>query len=194
MPILAQQPAAYPPTLFASSTDFELAEQMSGERESPRSWWVVYTLSRREKSLARKLYAAQVPYYLPLVQHEHIYRGRRVSSYVPSFSNYMFLFGGEEERATALVTNCVSRLLPVADAATLFRDLHHLHQFITSGAPVALEERLQPGRAVRIKSGSLKGVEGVIIERRGECRLLVAINYLQQGVSMAIDDYMVEAI
>jgi transcriptional antiterminator RfaH len=47
---------------------------------------------------------------------------------------------------------------------------------------------------VRIKSGALMGLEGMILTRRGETRLLIAVHYLQQGVSVQIDDYMVEPI
>ena len=38
------------------------------------------------------------------------------------------------------------------------------------------------------------GMEGTVTSRRGACRLLVAINFLQQGVSVAIDDYMLEPL
>ena len=47
---------------------------------------------------------------------------------------------------------------------------------------------------VRIKSGALKGLEGLIVKRVKTTRLQVAVNYLQQGVSVEIDDFMVEAI
>ena len=38
------------------------------------------------------------------------------------------------------------------------------------------------------------GLEGTIIARRGGDYLLVAVNFLQKGVSVAIQDYLVEAI
>ena len=194
MPILQQQPAVYPPTLLSNSTDPATVRQATDEVENQRAWWAVYTRSRQEKSLARKLYANQVPFYLPLVPHEHLYRKRKVKSYIPLFSSYLFLFGTDNERIAALTTNCVSRMLPVDDKERLFHDLLNIHQLIDSRAPMTVEQRLQPGRLVRIKSGSLKGVEGVVIERRGQNRLLVVVDYIQQGVSMAIEDFMVEPV
>ncbi len=194
MPILKQQPSLYPSTLLEESTDLDVVHEEVDTFESPRSWWAVYTRSRREKSLARKLYANEVPFYLPLVPHEHVYRGRKVKSFIPLFSNYLFLFGSEDERVAALTTNCVSRMLPVVDKAVLFHDLLNLHKLIDVGAPMTVEQRLQPGRPVRIKAGAMKGVEGVVLERRGGNRLLVSVNYIQQGVSMAIEDYMLETI
>jgi transcription antitermination factor NusG len=194
MPILQQQPAFYPPTLLSNSPDADFDFKAKDQWESPRTWWAVYTRSRQEKSLARRLYVNQVPFYLPLVSHEHVYRGRRIKAYIPLFSNYMFLFGTEDERVAALTTNSVSRMLPVVDRKLLFHDLLNLHQLIDSGAPMTVEQRLESGRAVRIKTGSLKGVEGTVLQRRGGNRLLVAVNYIQLGVSLAIEDFMLEPI
>ena len=39
----------------------------------------------------------------------------------------------------------------------------------------------------------MKGIEGVITQRRGgKRRLLVAVEFLHRGVSVEIDDFMVE--
>ncbi len=113
---------------------------------------------------------------------------------MPLFSGYLFMCGTDDERITALTTNCVSRILPVEDHVGLFHDLLNIHQLIESEAAVTVEQRLQPGQKVRIKSGVFRDMEGIVIERRGRKRLLVAVHYIQQGVSMAIDDYMVEPI
>jgi len=41
---------------------------------------------------------------------------------------------------------------------------------------------------------SMQGLEGVVIERKGKERLLVAVTMLQQGVSVNLDDCIVEPI
>ncbi len=194
MPILQPQPAFYPPTLLSRTPDADVELEITEDCGGARTWWAIYTRTRQEKALARKLYSYKVPFYLPMVPHEHVYRGRKVRSYIPLFSNYMFMLGTEEERVIALTTNSVSRMLPVTDKEQLFHDLLSLHQLIDNGAPMTVEQRLQPGRAVRIKAGSLKGVEGIVVERRSGKRLLVAVNYIQQGISMAIEDFMLEPI
>lgn len=73
-------------------------------------------------------------------------------------------------------------------------DTGNIHQLIEARAPMTVEQRLQPGRQVRVKSGAFKGLEGVVIERRGQNRLLVVVHYIQQGISMAIEDFMVEPL
>ncbi len=195
MPILHREPVTYPPNLFGETCGDPAAEQDAiDEAKSPRGWWAIYTRSRREKALARSLHAHQVPFYLPLVKHERLYRGRKVKCYMPLFSGYLFMCGTDDERITALTTKCVSRILPVKDHFGLFRDLLNIHQLIESEAAVTIEQRLQPGQKVRVKSGAFKDMEGIVIERHGRKRLLVAVQYIQQGVSMSIDDFMVEPI
>jgi transcriptional antiterminator RfaH len=161
-----------------------------------RDWWVFYTKARQEKALARQLAARRVPHYLPLHKKYSICRGRRLTSYVPLFPGYVFLFVDWEERAFALASNRVARTIdvPSGGQSQLAEDLQQIHQVIASGVPLTPESRILPGEAVRIKSGRLAGLEGVVTKRRGESRLLVAVNYLQQGASIELDDFALEAI
>ena len=188
MPILEQETAVYPEDL--------LSDALGGlAGASPdRQWWTVYTKSRQETALARHLIGHHVPFYLPLIPKDNIIRHRRVRSHVPLFSGYVFLFGSEEERVTALTTNRISRILPVVNGDQLRRELANVQALIDSNAPLAIERRLAPGDPVRIKNGSLQGLEGVVVKRHGKTRLLVAVTYLQQGVSIEIDDCALEQL
>ncbi|MDD4269874.1 MAG: transcription termination/antitermination NusG family protein [Pirellulales bacterium] len=168
----------------------ELLEHLARE-PSNRQWWAIYTMSRQEKSLARDLFTRKIPYYLPLIRSTNVYRGRRVSSYKPLFTSYVFLFGTELERVESLKTNRISRILEVHDPEALIRDLAQLQRLILSGAPLTVEDRLTTGDRVRIKSGSMAGLEGTVIKRHGETRLLVSVDFLQKGASIAIDDFQV---
>jgi hypothetical protein len=73
-------------------------------------------------------------------------------------------------------------------------DLRRIYQLILSGAPLEAEARLVPGTPVRVRRGPFEGMSGVIIRRRGQYRLLIAVNFLQQGASVLIDQYDVEEI
>ncbi len=135
----------------------------------------------------------EVPFFLPLVPKTHVIRGRIVRSHIPLFGGYVFMFGCDDERVRCLTTNRVSELLRVDDQWQLRHDLRQLNWLIGTGAPLTIERRLEPGRRVRIRSGPMRGLEGVITHRRGgKHRLLVAVEFLQHGVSVEIDDFMVE--
>ena len=182
---LAESVDIFPEQLLEE--DFQLAS-------SERRWRVLYTKSRHEKAVAKHLTALEIPYFLPLVTKVSISRGRKTKSRIPLFSNYVFMFGDDEERLQAWTTNRLSRVLDVDDTTQLRNDLWQLSQAISSGAPLTKEERLVPGQHVRVRSGQLRGMEGTVIERQGKRRLLVAVNFLQQGASIALDDFQIEAL
>jgi transcriptional antiterminator RfaH len=168
--------------------------ESAGEDSPERRWWVVYTKSRQEKVFCRQLMGLEVPHYLPLVKKISYCRGRRISAQVPLFSGYVFMHGADEDRALSLTTNRISQILPVTDGARLRYDLRQISRLIASGAPVTVEQRLAPGRRVRIRQGALAGLEGTILERRGGRRLFVAVDLLQQGASIDLEDFRLEPI
>ena len=94
----------------------------------------------------------------------------------------------------SLATNRVLRVLPVNDGQRLIADLRQIERLIQANVPLTVESRLQAGRNVRVRSGPLAGVEGVVLRRRGETRLLVSVNFLQQGASVEIEDFCLEPL
>jgi len=184
MPILGEEPSLYPATLLD-----EMACQ-----PSERQWWVLYTRARQEKAISRDLLSFQVPFYLPLVKKTWVSRGRKISSHSPLFPGYVFLFGSDEERIRSLTTNRISRVLTIDDPACLLHDLRQLRRLIASKAPLTVESRLVPGNHVRVRHGPLAGLEGTVLTRRGETRLLVRVNFIQKGASVEVDDFLLEPI
>jgi len=110
------------------------------------------------------------------------------------FSSYVFVYGDELQRYQAVSTGCVSRHMEVVDGEQLTRDLRQIHELIVAGVPLTLESRTRAGVEVRIRSGPFRGVEGMIIRREGQTRLLVAVNFLEQGASMVLEDCEIETI
>jgi hypothetical protein len=182
MPILQSEPDLYPDNLF------------TGEVEG-RSWWAVYTLARREKELMRRLRAMKIAHYGPIIPCSYrAPNGRRRISHLPLFSNYVFLCGDEHDRRQALTTNCVSRVIVVNEPQRLCTDLKNLWSLIQLGTPLAPEARIEAGHRVIVKNGLFAGHTGIVIRRQGRTRLLVTVDFLQQGASADLDDCDVERI
>jgi transcriptional antiterminator RfaH len=186
MPILPAEPMMFPLDLF------RVAEECPNVDER---WWAMYTLARREKELMRRLQSLRISHYCPLVKHRTKSAAGRVRvAHVPLFSGYVFVLGTELARYKTLTTNCVAQCLEVPDSRQLLFDLSQIHRLIESDAPLTPEARIQPGRRVRIRSGPMIGLEGVVVKRRGKEWLVVALEFLQQGVSALLEDYQVECI
>jgi len=186
MPILPKQCDIYPPDLLDSP---------AAPSSLPTHWVAFYTLSRREKDLMRKLEASAIPFYGPLVKRRlHSPGGRTRTSQVPLFSGYVFARVDDDQRRTALATNTIARWLPVPDEAALVADLRAVKQLIESDRPLTPEARLEPGQAVRVRSGPLQGLEGLVVKRRGGDRLVIAVRFLNQGASIELEDVDVERL
>lgn len=183
MPILEKEVSVYPQGLLSDC-----------HPNAEQQWFVVYTRARHEKSLARHLHSNSLSFYLPLVEKEMFIRGRRFCSQLPVFGGYLFYFGQAPDDVRRLAPYCVSAVLPVEDQLRLHEELKSIETLISAGTPMTVEGRLITGQKVRVKSGALKGLEGTILRRKSSCRLLVSVNYLQQGISVEIEDFMVELI
>ena len=182
MPILQDEVDCYPHDLL----DGFAAEP--GER----CWWALQTKARQEKSVARELLQQETPHFLPKLCKKVMYRGRARHSFVPLFTSYVFLFGTDEERVRALTTNRIATSIQVVDQKQLYFDLAQVRRVVATRTPLELEKWLQPGRRVRVRHGSFQGLEGQVVAHRGETRLVVAVNFLKQGISLEVDQMMLE--
>ena len=73
-------------------------------------------------------------------------------------------------------------------------DLLQIRQLIDLGIPLTPEENLQPGMRVRVKTGPMQGLEGQVLQRHGERKLLVSVNFIQRGASLELGDWELERI
>jgi transcriptional antiterminator RfaH len=178
MPILAAEPDRCPADLFERSAD-----------APSRSWRVLHSKPRQEKSLARYLHAAGLQYYLPLIARRNRIRGRIITSRVPLFTSYVFLRADPAERVLALASNRVVQVLEVGDQNRLLRDLRQIDTLLGSGAPIAPEARLAPGDEVEVTSGPLAGLSGTIVRTASGRRFVVKVDFIQQGASVMLDDF-----
>jgi transcriptional antiterminator RfaH len=132
-------------------------------------WWVMHTKPRTEKALARRLYQQQRDFFLPLYPKRASSRGRVMTSFLPIFPGYLFLFGHEDDRVEALKTNLIVQCLTVVDQEQLHEDLSQVHRAMTDGAGLAPEERITPGTEVEITHGPLRGLHGRVLRNSVEC-------------------------
>jgi transcriptional antiterminator RfaH len=186
MPILAAEPDLYPG---------DLLDRVELGKEPEQQWWALYTMSRQEKQLMRRLRAMDIAFYTPMITRRSRMPGGRICvAQVPLFAGYVFMYGSGEARYRAMTSKCVSRYLSVVDGEELTHDLRQIRRLIESGAPLTPEQRLDSGMRVRIRSGPMSGLEGVIIRRQNQERLLVAVNFIKQGASVLLEDVQLERI
>ncbi len=157
-------------------------------------WWVVHTKARNEKALAANLDSLNISYFLPLARVRRRY-GRRVTQVrMPLFPGYLFLCGGAHERYATLMTHRAANVIDVADQERLKADLRQIYRAVNSEVPVDLYPGIRRGRRCRIVGCSLAGLEGVVLRRRGVCRVYLAVESLGQSAEVEIDPGLLEVI
>jgi transcription termination/antitermination protein NusG len=114
---------------------------------------------------------------------------------MPMFPGYIFarLRPGQTQdvlqaAGVVSVVGFGGRSCPVEDA-----EIEAVQRVAESGVEV-LTESLRPGTQVRVCHGSLKGLEGVLVEVKNERRLVISVSLLQRAVAVEIQDVMVEPV
>ena len=153
-------------------------------------WYAIHTRSRHEKQVDLFLSERGVETFLPLVHTLSRRRDRKKYVDIPLFPGYLFVFT-EKERLLFDVkyTRGVTRIIGTdLDAPTPIPD----KQILDIKSIMETEVKLDPfpylkkGRMVRVKSGPLKGLEGILVERKGHYKLVIQIDLLQKGAAAEV--------
>lgn len=152
------------------------------------SWYAAYTLSRHEKAVQKHLNLRSVESYLPLYERRSRWKDRIVQLQLPLFPGYVFVRMPLAERVRILEVPGVVRLvgfsshpaaLPEGEIEVLQRTLA-----LRKAEPYPY---LPPGRRVRITSGPLEGIKGVIVRRRSQVRIIVSVASIQRSIALEVD-------
>ena len=69
-----------------------------------------------------------------------------------------------------------------------------IEALVRSGSSVEPQPYLAVGERVRIVAGPLASVEGILLEERSRCRIVVSIHILQRSVAATIERSLVEPV
>ncbi|MDI9401878.1 MAG: transcription termination/antitermination NusG family protein [Verrucomicrobiota bacterium] len=150
-------------------------------------WCVAHVKPRCEKKLAKYCEDWKVDYILPLYKSLKTYPTKRVVFYKPYFPGYIFINTPLENHQMLKKSQHLARLIQVVDQELFAKQLVSVLLAITSDAELLPASKIKPGILVRIKRGVLRGVEGLVEERRGVCRVCLSLDFIGQGVIMEVD-------
>lgn len=150
-------------------------------------WTVVHARPRQEKLLAAHLRSHGSHCLLFLQRSTRTYPGKGTQvSMVPLMPGYIFVPGCGEQRDFLYGTGRVVRLIEVHRADELRQDLIDLAALVTrADTPLIVRPELQPGMRVELTRGSLAGMSGIIVRRKGRHEVVVNIRMLGTSVAVA---------
>lgn len=166
------------------------------ERWRVPHWFALYTRSRHEKFVERELQKKGIETFLPLRRVARHWSDREKIIEDPLFSGYLFIHTTLRERFNVLNTKGVVRFLGSRGLPSFLSEsvLTAVRRFVDAEINVDPFPYLKAGMRVYVKSGPFRGVEGFVVRKDGQCRLVVSVDLLMQSVSVQIDQACIEPV
>ena len=161
----------------------------SASDQNERAWYAVRTKPRHEKATARALDALGHEQFLPLRRTRKKWSDRMQTTELPLFPGYLFCKFCWNNRLPILTTPGVNSIISFGSKPSPVdpHEIAALQKVIASGMPVEPHPFLAVGARVRIHSGAMAGVEGILTSHRNNWRIVVSITLLQRSVGVEID-------
>lgn len=159
-------------------------------------WYAAYTSANHEKRVAEQLSVREVEHFLPLYDSVRRWKDRRMKLQLPLFPGYVFVRLALRDRLQVLQAPGVVRLvgfngLPCALPA---EEMETMQARLARKALLEPHPYMQRGRRVRVKSGSLEGLEGFVIRRKSGLRFIISLNLIHLSASAEVDAADLEPI
>lgn len=176
-----------------SSVSEPLAFAGIGPQADAERWFAVHTYARHEKVVAQAVREQGVASFLPVVKQVRQWSDRRKVVEFPLFGCYVFvkLAPKNDQRMRVLRVNGVLGFvgthgmgIPIPD-----EQIEAVRLLVEQELPVCSHPFLKIGQRVRIRSGALAGVEGILVSRSGETTLVVSLDAIQRSLSVRLQGY-----
>jgi transcription antitermination factor NusG len=155
-------------------------------------------VARHEKRVALHLQESRVFTFLPLVKQIRQWSDRRSKVDIPMFSCYAFVRIAQttEERLRVLRTPGVLGFVGSERVGTpiLEGQIENLRMAIREKIPCAVHPYISVGQRVRVRGGSLDGIEGILAGKGSDRSVVVSVDSLHRSIAIRVEGYDVERI
>jgi transcription antitermination factor NusG len=166
--------------------------------EGQPQWYAIHTRAQHEKAVVSHLKSEGIDTFLPLVSEVHRWSDRRKVVEVPLFSCYAFVNVClvPETWAKVLRVSGVLRFVGVRGEGVPIPEnqVESIRALLSGNLPYTVYPFLKVGQRVRVRGGSLDGMEGILVARKGNRTLVISVEPIQRSVAVNIDGYQVQPI
>jgi transcription antitermination factor NusG len=164
--------------------------------EQSAKWFAAYTTPRHEKAIACHLQSRQIGSFLPLYTSVRRWKnGCRVLIAQPLFPNYIFVHIARRDAVKVLQVPGIVSIVSVGREPSALPSSEI--ESLRSGLPRRQFEPhpyLVVGQKVRIASGSLAGMVGVLVRKKNHLRVVLTLELIQQSVAVEVGIDEIEAV
>jgi transcription antitermination factor NusG len=173
-------------TLVQYTADYYHSVQIS-EAE----WYALYVRSKHEFIVHEGLLRKNIETFLPAVPVQKHWKDRRKIINFPLFPGYLFVHINHdpEKLVNVLKTTGAVRILSSENGNPIpvpTEEIYSLRTMIENGQDIDVYPRLIEGARIRIKTGPLRGIEGVLQMKGPEYMCIVNVEILGRSVGIRI--------
>jgi len=161
------------------------------------NWFAVFTSPRHEKRVEQYLRLRDIEHYLPVYRTPRKWRnGLKVLLDLPLFPGYIFVHIKRTERirvlevpgVLAIVGGTAGEMAPLPEAEIeVLRSGLDFRQAEPHPLPAI-------GQRARIRSGTLAGLEGIVVRKKNSLRFVLTMDLIMQSIAVEVDGEELEPI
>jgi transcription antitermination factor NusG len=164
--------------------------------KSSSGWCAVQVRPRYEIPVAAGLRAKGYKEFLPTYQIKRQWSDRKKVIEVPLFPGYVFCKLDIQIPWAIVSTPGVIRIVGTRKEIALIDDqeIEAIRTVASSGKKVQPCAYTGIGDRIRITSGALAGVEGIVVGYKNQQRLVLSVDQIQSSISIEVDGCSVELV
>ena len=169
---------------------------VSPTRTESGNWYALYTYPRHEKLVAQQIERRHICCFLPLYRSVRRWKDRRKELELALFPGYVFVNIELQNRLQVLKVPGAVRLVTFngQPAALPQQEIESLRKRQSSFGAILPHPYLCVGRRVRVRSGPMQGLEGIIRRSKDKCRVVFSLDLIMRSVSVEVDEADVELV
>jgi transcription antitermination factor NusG len=159
-------------------------------------WFALQVRSRKEDWVASQLAGQGFDCFLPKYKTIRQWSDRMKELEQPLFPGYLFCrFDYQNRRPLVMIPGVMQVIgvgrtpLPIEE-----REIEAIQLAVSSGLPSQPWPYLEVGERVRVNYGNLDGLEGILVNFKGNHRVVLSVTLLQRSVAMEVDLSWITAV
>jgi len=183
---------------YSFKQGLDLNKQSGDDTLVKPKWYALWTRSRFEKKLLSELSDRDIEVFLPMREVLSRWKDRRKKVWLPLFPGYIFVnhVNTPENRFRILNIPGAVRFVGQEGRAEPVPEeqIEYVRKFLESSIAVDPYPYMHIGSRVEVIAGPLKGIQGILVEKRGKFRFVVQVDLIRQAVSVEINASDVRAL
>lgn len=160
------------------------------------NWYALFVRYQHEKFVALGLSNKNIEVFLPLCTSTRQWQDRKKQLSLPLFPSYVFVRENMERQLQIISTPGVIHIVRFGGRPAIVSQsqITAVRKILESHCAVEPHPFLTCGDRVRVKSGPLTGVEGILTRKTNRARLVISMEMLGRSASVEIELTNVERI